>query len=540
MTPNASPATLVQLLAWRAMVSGDRTAYSYCDDPRTFGELWSDVEGFASALVEQGLRPGGRVVLALPNGHDFFTAFYGAQRAGGVAVPIFPGVPPGRVLEVARLCGAVHVVVPSDTQAETLTRWRRDAGSLHISTALDRPGSAVSLPEVQAEDVAFIQYTSGSTGDPKGVQLSHANLMTNVRQMIAGMKITAEDRFVSWLPAYHDMGLILMTIVPFFLAAPLFLLPTSLSDTRPWLDAITRHRGTFTASPDFGYRLCLRQVAGSNRAANGHDLSSLRVALNAAEPVRLSTIDSFHETFGLDRVMVAGYGLAEATVGVSMGEPSTENRIGKRGAVSVGRPFPDITVQILDDTDRVLPPDVIGHIVVKSPANTRGYFQNSGATDTLLASPGAVRTGDIGYLDGEGHLYILSRAKDVMIHAGRTVYPEEVEEIVNGISGVRYSAAIGIDDGRLEGEQIRVLVEIRPDAMPDEKARKSCVVAIARAVHDRFGFRPARVHLVAPKTIPLTHNGKLRRGELRQQYLEGRLDGAILYPLRAERSAVPR
>jgi acyl-CoA synthetase (AMP-forming)/AMP-acid ligase II len=527
--------TLVELLAWRARVSGDRTAYSFKEVPRSFSELWSDVEGFAGAAIERGIESGGRVVLALPNGHDFFTAFYGAQRAAAIAVPVFPGVPAERVVQVAHLCGAKHVVVPSDTPSEVLLRWREKAGSVRILTALDRPGGPVALPVAEPDDVAFIQYTSGSTGDPKGVQLSHANLLTNVRQLIAGMEITAADRFVSWLPAYHDMGLIMMTIVPFYLGSPLFLLATSLQDTAVWLDAMTRHRATFTASPDFGYRLCLRQIARSEHDADRFDLSSLRVALNAAEPVRAATIDSFHRTFGLENVMVAGYGLAEATVGVSMGKPSKANRLDDKGAVSVGYPFPNIDVLILDDEDAVLPAGDVGHIVVRSPAATRGYFQNPRATETLLVAPDTVRTGDIGYVDGDGYVFVLSRAKDVIIHAGQTVYPQEVEEIVNAVDGIRYSAAIGIDHGRVEGEQVTVLAEIRPESVASDAAKKSCIISITTGVHERFGFRPARVHLVAPRTIPLTHNGKMRRVELKKRYVDGVLAEAFLYPLRFAR-----
>ena len=533
----AASTTLLELLAWRAEVDGDRIAYSFIEEPRTFGELWSGVEVFALMLVERGVQPRDRVVLALPNGHDFFTAFYGVQRAGATAVPIFPGVPPARVFQFAQLCGARHAVAPADTPDDTLARLRTDAGQLQVVTTRDRSTAAHGLPAVEPDDVAFIQYTSGSTGDPKGVELSHANLLTNARQLIAGMEITPADRFVSWLPCYHDMGLILMTIVPFYLAAPLFLLPTGVSDTRPWLDAIQLHRGTFTASPDFGYRLCLRQLANLTSPADLPDLSSLRVALNAAEPVRETTIDAFHEAFGLEDVMVSGYGLAEATVGVSMWKPSTPNRVDARGAVSAGHPFPDVVVMILDDNDQPLPADVAGHIVVKSPANTRGYFQNPAATEALFVSPDAVRTGDIGYLDADGFIFILSRAKDVIIHAGQSVYPEEVEEVANAVDGVRYAAAIGIDHGRIEGEQVTVLAEIRPDAMPDDASRKACVIAITKQIRDRFGFGPARVHLVAPKTIPLTHNGKLRRGDLKQQYLDRTLKEAVLYPLRPHPSS---
>jgi acyl-CoA synthetase (AMP-forming)/AMP-acid ligase II len=229
--------------------------------------------------------------------------------------------------------------------------------------------------------------------------------------------------------------------------------------------------------------------------------------------------------------MVAAYGLAEATVGVSMWQPSTANGVDQRGTVSVGRPFPKVAVQILDEADHILPAGEAGHIVVTTPAATRGYFGNAAATEALFAGPDTVRTGDIGYLDDEGHLYILSRAKDTIIQAGRSIYPQEVEEAVNGVAGVRYAAAVGVDRGGIEGEQIIVLAEIRTEDMPDDDAKKLCAVAVTAAVRDRIGLSPARVHLVAPKTIPMTPNGKLRRGDLKTQYEAGRLQKAFLYPL---------
>jgi acyl-CoA synthetase (AMP-forming)/AMP-acid ligase II len=529
------PATLIEMLQSRAQADHERVAYTFRDEQRTFGQLWRDVEALGRTLRVLGLASSNRVVMALPNGHDFFTSFYGCQRAGGVAVPIYPGSTPARLVEVANLCGASHLIVPSARAPEVLERVRALSAGVTVLTPTDLSDEPVELPAVGPEDVAFIQYTSGSTGDPKGVQLSHANLLTNVRQMIAGMEITSADRFVSWLPTYHDMGLILMTIVPFYLAAPLYLLPTKLSVPRPWLDAISRHRATFTASPDFGYRLCVRIAAIGE---NDYDLTSLRVALNAAEPVRASTLDGFHETFGLDDVMVAAYGLAEATVGVSMWQPSTTNRRDTHGCVSVGRPFPGIAVSILDDHDQPVPVGTAGHIVVETPAATRGYFRDPEATSALFAAPDTVRTGDIGYVDEKGYLYIRSRAKDVIIQAGRTVYPQEVEETASSVDGVRRVAAIGVDHGGIEGEQVTILAEIRPAAMPHDRERKTCVIGITNAIHDRFGFRPARVHLVNPKTIPMTTNGKLRRSELRAKYLDGRLADAVLYPPRPTRSAM--
>ncbi|MCA9982030.1 MAG: AMP-binding protein, partial [Anaerolineales bacterium] len=375
--------TLIDVLAYRAAHTAERVAYTYQNEACTYAELWQRIQQFASHLHRLGLERHGRVLMPLPNGHDFFYAFYGAQLAGGIAVPIFPGFGAARVLAMAALCQAQVVVLPTAVSPAQLQQFRQqtDPLGLILTTFAESAGAEqpAAFPPLQPDDIAFLQYTSGSTGDPKGVQLSHCNLLTNINQMIAGMAITAEEIFVSWLPVYHDMGLILKTMVPFYLAAQTHLLPSSLSDVRPWFAAIAAHKATFTAAPDFAYRLALRRIADPRV----YDLSSLRVALNAAEPVRADTIRRFEQAFGLERVMVAGYGLAEATVGVSMWPPHTAVRVDERGFVSVGRPFPQVHITIVQD-NQPLPPNSIGEIGITSPANTRGYFQNPHGTQRLF------------------------------------------------------------------------------------------------------------------------------------------------------------
>jgi acyl-CoA synthetase (AMP-forming)/AMP-acid ligase II len=344
-----------------------------------------------------------------------------------------------------------------------------------------------------------------------------------MRQMIAGMQITKEDIFVSWLPVYHDMGLILMTMVPFYLAADVHLLPADLRSVRDWFKTIHASRGTFTAAPDFAYRLCLRHLD----LLREYDITSLRVALNAAEPVRAATIAGFESAFGLAHVMVAGYGLAEATVGVSMWTPQTAARVEANGLVSVGHPFPDIDVQIAKDD----PSSQIGEIMIKSPANSKGYFNNPTETKALFWRDGYIHSGDLGYLDQDGYLYIAGRKKNIIKHAGETIAPQEIEETVDGIQGIRFSAAVGIDRGRMEGEQAYVFVEVREKPNISEWGYE-LTLEIVQAIHVRLGMRPARVYLVKPHTIPKTHNGKIRHVKLRESYLDGtlRTQGKILYP----------
>ncbi|PWB70692.1 MAG: hypothetical protein C3F07_16275 [Anaerolineales bacterium] len=511
--------TLIEMLEHRADESGNKTAFTFQGQPTSYSSLWQRVNEFASILLEQGMGRQECVVIALPNEAEFFFAFYGVQRAGGIAVPLFPDSSAERIASIAKSCEARIVVLP-EASAKKDELESRGFVVLATDSLLTRQKRAFAIhdfPQIQPDDISFLQYTSGSTGDPKGVMLTHANLLTNMRQMIAGMQITHADIFVSWLPVYHDMGLILMTMVPFYLGIGTHLLPADLRSIRDWFKTIHASRGTFTAAPDFAYRLCLRHID----TLHEYDITSLRVALNAAEPVRAATITGFESAFGLVNVMVAGYGLAEATVGVSMQTPQRPARLDANGLVSVGRPFPDVAVRIAED----------GEILIRSAANSGGYFNNEAATKELFTEDGFIHSGDLGYLDGDGCLYIVGRKKNIIKHAGETIAPQEIEETVDALAGVRTCAAVGIDRGRAEGEQAYIFVEVRERQDISEWGYE-LTLEIVNAIHDRLGLRPARVVLVKPRTIPRTHNGKIQHVQLRESYLNGslRVQGRILYP----------
>jgi acyl-CoA synthetase (AMP-forming)/AMP-acid ligase II len=520
--------TLPEMLAWRARETPGATAFIFGETRRTFEHLWLEIERFAAVIAGHNLGAGDRVLVALPNGAEFFAVFYGIQRAGATAVPVFPGSGAERVVDLARVSSARAVVLEDglDAAERAAIRGPICAAGAELLTPAAAEGTApvAGLPGPGPDDLAYIQYTSGSTGDPKGVQLSHANLLINIRQMIAGMQITAADVFVSWLPVFHDMGLVLKTMVPFSLAAKLVLLPTSLRNIRRWLGAIERHRGTFTAAPDFAYRLAMR-------AGGRHDLSSLRVALNAAEPVRAKTLAEFATTFGLDNVMMPGYGLAEATVGVSMWPPGTEVVIDERGFPSVGPPFPQVELRILGDQG-LLGAGEVGELLLRSPANSRGYLADPEDTAGLFHQDGFLRSGDLGSLDRQGRLFIVGRKKNIIIHSGRNLAPSEVEQAAEGPRQIRLAAAVGIDRGGAAGEQVYLLAEVRGGGSLAEPDRRALATEIVRRVHARLGVRPARVYLLRPRTIPLTHNGKVRHQALKQAYLDGslRAAGAILFP----------
>ena len=522
--------SLLEIIAYHARTHPEHQVVTHGGGGMTYGELWGAIESFAGTLIEGGLERGARVVLALPNGPGFLISFYGAQRGGGIAVPVAPESGVGRVADLAALCDAKVVVVANDLhpkEALHLAELVRPA-QRRLLTLNDALGWSSPAPDVEinGEDIAFLQYTSGSTGNPKGVKLTQTSLLTNMDQMIAGMKITEEDSFVSWLPVHHDMGLILMTMVPMLLARPMVLMPTSVHSITRWMTTIAEHRATFTAAPDFAYRLAVRYARDERP-----NLSTLRVALNAAEPVRAGTVELFERTFGLGHVMAPAYGLAEATVGVSMWGPGEAILADERGIVSIGRPFPDIRVRIETESG-IADAGESGEIVVSSPANTRGYWNNEEATGALLTEDGSIRTGDLGYFDHDGNLFMVSLLKNIIIQSGRNIAPGEIEEEVEGLGFVRRAAAVGVDRGGTEGEQMWVFVEPNADKAKSTESYDDMVIEIVAAIHDRLGMRPGRVYLIEPRTIPMTANGKLKHAALRASYLDGsmRAQKKILHP----------
>lgn len=531
--------TLVDMLAYRAGHTPDKEAYVFEGDSVTHRRQWDEVNRVGSCLIEHGLKPGDRALVIIPNGTEFFPAFYGIQRAGGVAVPLFPGSGARRVLTILSACEAKAVIVPSDTPEEVLLTYQQGVQAfgcvlLTVADCLKSEPTA-DFPQVDPDDLAFLQYTSGSTGNSKGVMLTHANLVANLRQMVAASLMTDNDVLVSWLPVYHDLGLILMTMAPFYIGARLVLLPTTLTKMSRWLDAVVEYKGTYTAAPDVGYRQLIKQV----RDPDKYDLSTLRIAINAAEPVRAQTVYEFERMFRLPPISKPSYGLAEASVGVAFwGVEASPIKVDVRGNVAIGYPLPDIELKIVVD-DREAAVGEVGELVLKSPAATKGYYRNPEATEALFWGDGYVRTGDLAYHDADGDLFLVARKKNIIKHSGRTVAPREVEELVDDVPGVRYSAAVGVDRGDLAGEQLYVFAETRLSQDRAAVEGPAYVRAIVQRLHQRLGFRPGRVILVAKHTIPFTYNGKIQHVQLKQAYVSGELarEGKLLYPLASSETA---
>jgi 1-acyl-sn-glycerol-3-phosphate acyltransferase len=557
--------TLIETLAWHVERHPERVHVRlYRNDhgdaePLTYGALWSAAERVAAGLSARGLQAGQAVAIMLPTAPEYFHAFVGVMLAGGVPVPIYPPARPSQLEDHVRrhagiLANAQVSLLITFAQAKPLARLlKAQVESLHGIATVDelcRRAERAIWPALKSEDIAFLQYTSGSTGNPKGVVLTHANVLESIRAMGEAIRACSTDVFVSWLPLYHDMGLIGAWLGSLCYGFPLVLMsPLSfLYHPARWLWAIHRHRGTLSGGPNFAYELCLRRV--SDEDIEGLDLSAWRMAFNGAEPVSAHTLERFVERFsryGLRAEAIAPvYGLAEATLGVSftpLGRGPRVDRVRRdtlaRDAralppandepesniarvVSCGPPLPGFEVRIVDETGGEAGEREEGRLEFKGPAATSGYYRNPEATRALFQD-GWLDSGDRAYM-ADGELHLTSRTKDVIIRAGRNIYPYELEEQVGNLDGVRKGcvAVFGSTDPTARAERLVVLAETR-ERSPE--AHERLTRQINRLAAELIGTAPDEVVLVVPHTVLKTSSGKIRRSAMRELYQAGRLGG---------------
>jgi acyl-CoA synthetase (AMP-forming)/AMP-acid ligase II len=526
--------TLTELMRRRAVLTPDMPYFHLYGETVTYARLWEQSARYAAGLARAGVGAGDKVCLIYPTCAEFFYTFFGALRLGAVPVPLYP------TLGVEATAG---IFVDSEAVAVATIGWFRKGVDESVAQApgvravleppdLDVDGAAPAARPAREDDLAFLQYTSGSTGHPRGVMLTHDNVVATIKFMAEGAGLTAEDRVVSWLPLYHDMGLIGCAFTPPLTGTPLWLLPPDLRSPRQWLELVTEVRATFTVSPDFGYRNCVRHV----RDTAGLDLTSLKAALSGAEPVRPSTIEAFERHFGLEQIVRPCYGLAEATLAVAIWPRGVPLRLDASGRfLSVGRPCTGVSVRILPpavegepDDPAALAPGVEGEICVRSPGVMRGYYNNPEATAKVLLPGGWLRTGDLGFVDREGYLFVTGRLKDLIILGGENVLPADVEEVVDAVPGVRYSAAVGLESDRAATQRLHVVAEVRNESASHDEYH-GLVREIVNRVHRARGHRPARVLLVRASTIPKTSSGKIQRARLAQMLRAGELHDRVVY-----------
>jgi acyl carrier protein len=541
--------TLTEVLEWHVLRHRDRTHILFEESGNTvsisYGELERRAKWVAAGLIMRGVQKGEAVALMLPTGPDYFFSFFGILMAGCIPVPIYP---PFRLSQMADHLKR-HVGILSNAGAVMLVTFDEAASLARLlglqveslrEVVLPRDLSAQGIevvPVLQGEDIALLQYTSGSTGNPKGVVLDHANLLANIRAMGEAAEVDSNDVFVSWLPLYHDMGLIGAWFGSLYHACRYVVMSPISFLSRPsrWFSSISRHRGTLTASPNFGYALCLSRIEAEDM--QGIDLSSLRMAFNGAEPVSPEVIRGFSEKFsqyGLNPSAISPvYGLAESSVGLAFPPPGRGAKVDEvdrdlfartgmaiQGGtdtiafVSCGLPLPGHEIRIVDAAGREVGERQEGTLEFRGPSATRGYFRNPGETEKLFHDAW-LDSGDYAYI-ADGEIYVTGRAKDLIIRAGRNIQPYEAEEAVGNLPGIRRGcvAVFGVPKGGTE--QLVVMAETKQREAQDELKD-----LINDAVVDVLGEPPDDILLVPPHTVLKTSSGKIRRTASRALYLGG-------------------
>ena len=558
--PSESQArTLTEALQYHVEHQPDRlTVFMYEEQqefPLSYRALWDGAMGYAAGLTQAGLQHGQMVAIMLPTCKEYLYSFYGVLLAGGVPVPLYP---PARLttiedhmtrhVGILKSAGAnIMITIPEAKPLAWLLRAQVESLGLILTPGDLHSSSGKNFNPVHGKpgETGFLQYTSGSTGSPKGVVLSHANLMANVRAMGAAVNTSAADVFVSWLPLYHDLGLIGANFASLVLGFPTVLMSPLAFLSRPssWLRAIHRHRGTLSGGPNFSFELCLRRIPDEDM--EGIDLTTWRFAFNAAEPVSPDTIVEFEKRFakwGLRKNCLSpSYGLAESSVGVAITVPGTpwiadrldRERFTKTGeaveapagapspliVIGCGTPIPGHDIRVVDAAGMEQPDRQEGHLQFRGPSSTSGYYRNPEATKTLFGSGDWLNTGDRAYLS-QGTLFLTGREKDIIIRGGRNISPYELEQAVGDLAGVRRGcvAVFGSRDAAAGTERVVVLAEMkdRDPSRHDDLKRMINELAVGL-----IGAPADDIVLAPPATVPKTSSGKIRRVAAREYYERG-------------------
>jgi 1-acyl-sn-glycerol-3-phosphate acyltransferase len=558
-----SAGTMTEVIDWHVKVHPDlvsiRILGNDLDSPvvhLSYGALADAASTVASGLLAAGLDMGDRVAIMLPTGQDYFVVFAGIWLAGLVPVPIYPPAHLSQLEEhlqrQARLldnAGArALVTVPEAMVAARLLRPL--VPSLRIvqtPAELTLAGThSLPLPAIAPGDTALIQYTSGSTGDPKGVVLTHAQLLANIRAMGEAAELATSDTLVSWLPLYHDMGLIGMWHAPMYFGIPLIVMSPLTFLARPaiWLETISHYGATLSAGPNFAFQNCVDRI--SDAELRQLDLSSWRIAFNGSESVSPTTLARFAERFGprgfRPEAMCPAYGLAEVGVGVAFTPLGTGPRLdivartslqheGRAVLVQAGDPnglelvgcgvpLPGYEIRVVGPRGDELPDRREGAVECRGPSATAGYFANETANEKLW-NRGWLSTGDLGYV-AEGQLFLTGRDKDLIIRGGHNLHPEELERALEELPGVRRRgvAVFASADPARGTERLIAVVETN---VRDSSTRANLRTQIINKSVELLDAAPDEVVLTAPGALLRTANGKLRRTATRETFESGRL-----------------
>lgn len=506
-------------------------------------------------LQNRGVKAAQPVAIMLPTSDSFFYSFFGILLAGGIPVPVYPPARPAQIEDhmlrhkgILNNCQASLLITTAAAKRVAQLLKSLVSSLRHIVDVDELMSQAGNLvrPNIEQNHIAFLQYTSGSTGNPKGVVLTHANLVANIRAMGKRVQATPNDVFISWLPLYHDMGLIGAWLGSLYYGALCVVMSPLAFITRPqrWLWAIHRYNGTLAASPNFGYELCLGRI--QDQDIQGLDLSSWRFAFNGAETINPNTAQDFvkrFQRFGFpSQSMAPVYGLAESSVGLAFPEPdrglvidrikrfpfmqegiaipADESDEHVLSFVACGMPLDQHQIRIVDAFDNELPERQQGRLQFCGPSVTSGYYRNTQATQRLYHGDW-LDSADLAYIC-RGEVYITGRVKDIIIRAGQNLYPHELEDSIGDIDGIRKGrvAVFGSKNEVMGTEKLVVLAETREtDRQLLERLNKQ----INTLALDLVGSPPDEVVLAPPNSVLKTSSGKIRRAASRELYEQGKI-----------------
>ncbi|WP_294316265.1 fatty acyl-AMP ligase [uncultured Sphingomonas sp.] len=523
--------------------------------PYPFAELRSDAIAAAYRLIAAGVQPEDRIALVAETGPEFAALFFGTIYAGAWPVPLpLPTSFGGRDSYIEQLrvqlasCDPKMLIFPPE-----LSAMAAEAAKLAGTDGIDwsefatREAPETALPQAHGEQIAYLQYSSGSTRFPHGVAITHHALLNNLAAHSHGMQIDGTDRCISWLPWYHDMGLVGCFLSPIANQVSTDYLKTEDFARRPlaWLDMISRHDGTaLSYSPTFGYDICARRMSSQTKAAERFDLSRWRVAGNGADMIRPDVMQAFVDAFAdagfKASAFLPSYGLAEATLAVSLMPPGEGIRVELveetqlsgggdslaandgprpqrfRAIVNCGKPVRDMTVEIREEDGTPLPDGAIGKLWCKGPSVMVGYFRDQEATDACMVD-GWLDTGDMAYMS-DGYIYIVGRAKDMIIVNGKNHWPQDIEWAVEQLPGFKSGDIAAFAITTPGGEETpAVLVQCRSS---DDAERLRLRDEIRERVRSVTGMNCV-IELIPPRTLPRTSSGKLSRAKARNLYLSG-------------------
>lgn len=520
--------------------------------PYPFRALQVDAKQAAFRLIAAGIAPGDRVALVAETSAEFAALFFGTVYAGAWPVPLpLPTSFGGKESYIDQLrvqltsCDPRMLIYPPEL-AEMAGAAAGAVGTQGVDWAdlLARAAEPVDLPQASGEDIAYLQYSSGSTRFPHGVAITHHALLNNLAAHAHGMELIESDRCISWLPWYHDMGLVGCFLSPVANQVSVDYLKTEDFARRPlaWLDLISRNPGTsISYSPTFGYDICSRRMSSQTKAADRFDLSRWRLAGNGADMIRPDVMQDFVDAFadaGFEATaFLPSYGLAEATLAVSImppgegirvelveetqlsGVPAGQDRPQRyRAIVNCGKPVRDMAIEIREEDGTPLPERAIGKIWCSGPSVMVGYFRDPAATDACMRD-GWLDTGDMGYMS-DGYVYIVGRAKDMIIVNGRNHWPQDIEWAVEQLPGFKQGDIAAFAITTPGGEETpAVLVQCRTS---DDGERRRLHDEIRDRVRAVTGMNCV-VELIPPRTLPRTSSGKLSRAKARNLYLSGEI-----------------